>query len=217
MLSHTGPDWIRLGEFLIRRRIDLDPRYRNRRIFVAERAPDRYRIVNAIELGRRDNYEPATIAALEAAYGLAPGAIDRALAGGELEVQPVTADVAGAAEAMAVRREAVRRPSPAAVAPGDLTPDDVLPPGFPRPPAEIAWRLPWLALAVQAEVRAAAEREGVPAADLSGAALFGDGTYEAWLWTTYEAVMPDIRWRVATIALTRAIAELGDPSAQSAS
>jgi len=217
MNSGTGDRWERLGALLIQRRTQLSPRFHNRGAF-CEAAGLNYRLVYDIEEARRTNFGRSALAAIEAAYRLTPGAIGRFLAGGKLGTQPVTADAAAAADAIEVRREAVRRPSPAPAAPGDLMPDDILPPGFPRPPdPEIAWRLPWLALAVQAEVRAAEQREGVPAADLSGAALFGEGTYEAWLWTTYEAVMPDIRWRVATIALTRAITELGDPSAQSAS
>ena len=86
MASHPGPAWTRLGELLMRRRVELDPRYRNRRIFTAERAVE-YRIVNDIELGRRQNYEPGTIAALEAAYAVTAGSIGRALEGGNLEPQ----------------------------------------------------------------------------------------------------------------------------------
>jgi len=86
MASHPGPAWTRLGELLMRRRVELDPRYRNRRIFTAERAVE-YRIVNDIELGRRQNYEPGTIAVLEAAYAVTAGSIGRALEGGDLEPQ----------------------------------------------------------------------------------------------------------------------------------
>lgn len=86
MASHPRAAWVRLGELLVRRRIELDPRYRNRRAFTSERAVE-YRIVNDAELGKRDNYEPGTIAALEVAYALAPGSIGRALDGGELEPQ----------------------------------------------------------------------------------------------------------------------------------
>ena len=56
MASHPRAAWVRLGELLVRRRIELDPRYRNRRTFTSERGVE-YRIVNDIELGRRDNYE----------------------------------------------------------------------------------------------------------------------------------------------------------------
>ena len=82
----ASPAWTRLGELLMRRRIELDPRYRNRRAFTADRAVE-YRIVNDIELGRRENYEPGTIAALEAAYAVTPGSFGRVLEGGELEPQ----------------------------------------------------------------------------------------------------------------------------------
>jgi len=82
--DQLNPAWVRLGEMLVRRRIALDPRYRNRRTFTAERAPRLYRIINDMELGKRGKFEPATKAAIEAAYDLAPGAIDRAAAGGEL-------------------------------------------------------------------------------------------------------------------------------------
>lgn len=81
MSSHDREAWERLGEMLVRRRLELDPRYRNRRTFTREHAPDLYRIVNDIELGRRDNYEPATLAAIEAAYSLPAGTIGRLLDG----------------------------------------------------------------------------------------------------------------------------------------
>lgn len=86
MPSYPRSAWERLGELLVRRRIELDSRYRNRRTFTSERAVE-YRIVNDIELGRRDNYEPATLAGLEVAYELAAGAIERTLAGDGLEPQ----------------------------------------------------------------------------------------------------------------------------------
>jgi hypothetical protein len=78
MPTYPPSAWERLGAALIRRRIELDSRYRNRRTFADERHAD-YRIVNDIELGRRDNYEPATVAALELAYDLPSGAIGRFL------------------------------------------------------------------------------------------------------------------------------------------
>jgi len=88
MPSYPHSAWGRLGELLVRRRIELDPRYSNRRIFTDERIPGRYRIVNALERGQRDNYEAGTLAAIESAYHLDPGAIARFLAGGELESGP---------------------------------------------------------------------------------------------------------------------------------
>lgn len=85
MPSDQRSAWECLGGLLTRRRIELDPRYRNRRVFVDERAPGQYRMINTLERGQRSNYEAATIAAFEQAYELAPGAIGRFLGGGELE------------------------------------------------------------------------------------------------------------------------------------
>ena len=87
MTSDTSHTRERLGELLIRRRLDLDPRFRNRQVFADERGVE-YRIVSDIERGRRSNFHAVTIAALEHAYDLPSGAIGRYLDGGELE-QPV--------------------------------------------------------------------------------------------------------------------------------
>lgn len=91
-------NWKRLGGLLVRRRIELDPRYSNRQLFAAERGLN-YRTVSDIERGRRDNYENGTITALEVAYRVTPGSVGRALAGGDLEplrarppLRPVPAD-----------------------------------------------------------------------------------------------------------------------------
>ena len=73
----------RLGSLLVRRRIELDRRYRNRQIFAREREID-YRIVSDIERGRRANFETQTIALIERAYDLDAGAIERGLRGGDL-------------------------------------------------------------------------------------------------------------------------------------
>src|SRR6202041_1099797 len=74
--------WERLGEMLVRRRLELDPRYRNRRTFARERDPRLYRLFSDIELGRRPSYKPASLAAIERAYELGPGAGGRFLSGG---------------------------------------------------------------------------------------------------------------------------------------
>lgn len=84
MPSDPSPRWQRLGELLIRRRLDLDPRYRNRQVFADERGAE-YRIVSDIERGRRSNFHAATIANIERAYGLSSGAIARYVDGGELD------------------------------------------------------------------------------------------------------------------------------------
>lgn len=78
----------RLGELLIRRRLDLDPRYRNRQVFADERGVE-YRIVSDIERARRSNFHAVTIAEIERAYKLPAGAVARYLDGGSLEPQPL--------------------------------------------------------------------------------------------------------------------------------
>lgn len=79
--------WERLGRLLADRRVQIAPRYRNKNLFAAEREINR-RMLWQVESGDRDNYRPDTIRAIEVAYMLAPGAIDRALAGGDLEPAP---------------------------------------------------------------------------------------------------------------------------------
>jgi hypothetical protein len=95
--SDPNPRRQRLGQLLIRKRLDLDPRYRNRQVFADERGVE-YRIVSDIETARRENFQAVTIAELEHAYALAPGAIGRFIdRGGELEPAPAVADLAAAA------------------------------------------------------------------------------------------------------------------------
>jgi hypothetical protein len=80
-------DWKRLGEQLVRRRIELDPRYSNRQLFAAERGIG-YRTVSDLERARRGNYDDSTIAAVEVAYAVTAGSAARVLAGGELGPLP---------------------------------------------------------------------------------------------------------------------------------
>lgn len=85
--SPSAADWERLGEQLTRRRVELDPRYANRTAFAAERGID-YRLAYDVEEAKRANFRPATIAAIEVAYAVAPGSVRRALEGGDLEPLP---------------------------------------------------------------------------------------------------------------------------------
>ena len=85
MPSRPSAAWERLGEMLVRRRLELDPRYRNRQTFSRERGPRLYRVFSDVELGKRSSYKPSTLAEIEAAYQLEPGSIGRFLDGGDLE------------------------------------------------------------------------------------------------------------------------------------
>lgn len=82
-------NWTRLGELLVRRRIELDPRYSNRQLFAAERGIN-YRTVSDVERARRSNYEDGTITAVEVAYSVAPGSVAAVLAGGDLAPVPAS-------------------------------------------------------------------------------------------------------------------------------
>ena len=76
--------WKRLGELLVQRRAQLDPRYARRTRFADERHLGQ-RIVYEIEKARRQNFGDGIIAAIEVAYELVPGSLERTRKGGPLE------------------------------------------------------------------------------------------------------------------------------------
>jgi hypothetical protein len=77
-------DWERVGALLIDRRIEISPRYANRRAF-AEETGLNWRTLHDAEYGKRATFKPETVRAFEAAYRLVPGSLARTLAGGGLE------------------------------------------------------------------------------------------------------------------------------------
>lgn len=81
--------WKRLGELLIRRRIELDPAYQNRTTFCTERGID-YRLAYDIEEARRTNFRKGTLAGIAAAYGVTLDSLYAALTGGELAAAPAS-------------------------------------------------------------------------------------------------------------------------------
>jgi hypothetical protein len=78
---------IRLGQLLTGRRAQISARYKNRREFAADTGLN-WRLLYDVEQAKRDNFRPETLRAFESAYHLAPGSIDRVLAGGDLEPLP---------------------------------------------------------------------------------------------------------------------------------
>jgi hypothetical protein len=88
MLPENEGAWQRLGRLLAQRRIEVGARYRNKNLFAEERELNR-RMVWSVETGARDTYGKDTLRAIEAAYMLAPGSVERTVAGGPLEPLPV--------------------------------------------------------------------------------------------------------------------------------
>lgn len=84
-MSYPPEAWERLGRLLVSRRVQLDPAYRNRQKFIAATGLHE-RLVSDLENARRFSYRTATMDAVEAAYGLAAGGLERALQGGELGI-----------------------------------------------------------------------------------------------------------------------------------
>ena len=82
--SATPAKWQRLGELLVRRRVELDPRYQNRTVFTAERGLD-YRLAFDIEEAKRTNFRKGTLAGIAVAYGVTLDSLYAALDGGQLE------------------------------------------------------------------------------------------------------------------------------------
>lgn len=91
LMSESSDQWVRIGEFLQDRRVQIDTRYANLRLFADERGVN-YRLAWDAEHARRENYARATLTSLDVAYGLQPGSIRNMIAGGE----PALADVPSA-------------------------------------------------------------------------------------------------------------------------
>lgn len=84
------PDWERLGDHVVARRVKLG--YGHRAQFAAA-AQMQVRVLSDIENGRRGNYDKVTIARLEGALGWETGSAMRVANGGE----PILLDTASSA------------------------------------------------------------------------------------------------------------------------
>jgi hypothetical protein len=85
--ANTDPAWHNLGALLTDRRVQLAPRYRNRRVFCEEKNLD-YRVVSDIESARRSNFSAPMLTAIEVAYEIAEGGIRKAIEDPDLEKLP---------------------------------------------------------------------------------------------------------------------------------
>lgn len=72
----------RLGKLLVQARFEMNPDWRNRRLFAEEQGIN-YRLVQDIETDARQNFDETTKMFIETKYGWALGSIDRVLAGGD--------------------------------------------------------------------------------------------------------------------------------------
>jgi hypothetical protein len=80
----TREDWERVGPLLVERRAQISARYANRSAFAQDTGLG-WRTLHDAENGKRATFKAGTVSALEAAYRLVPGSLERALAGGPLE------------------------------------------------------------------------------------------------------------------------------------
>jgi hypothetical protein len=83
-MSYSEQDWERLGRLLMQRRGQLGSQFLNRQEFVRTTGLNE-RLVYDLENARRTSYRPATVAAVESAYRLPPGFIDKALADASIQ------------------------------------------------------------------------------------------------------------------------------------
>jgi hypothetical protein len=112
----VGPAWENLARLLVNRRVQLAPRYRNRRVFCEDKQLD-YRVVSDIEGARRANFSAPMLTAIEVAYDLADGAIQQALTDPDITELPIRAQPPAADN----------HPRPTAKVPAHVSLDDLEP------------------------------------------------------------------------------------------
>lgn len=116
---HSAEAWQRVGRMLKQRRVQLNQRYRIRRIFAQERGiSDK----TAQEIENAPNYRTSfsaeLVAAIETAYGIAAGSVDKALADPEM-TKFADRDIPALAVAPNVQLGREGDPDPRDVIPGD--------------------------------------------------------------------------------------------------
>jgi hypothetical protein len=88
-MSASDAGWAKAGEMLQDRRVELDMRYSNLRLFTDEQGIN-YRLAWDAEHGARTNYRRPALTSIEVAYGLKRGSFLAAVNGGEIEPAPGT-------------------------------------------------------------------------------------------------------------------------------
>lgn len=181
MRPGDGLAWGELGNALMQRRIELSPRYKNRRVFSEERQIG-YRLVYDIEENRRTNFGRATILDIARAYAVSGDSLDRVL-GRTGSLQPV----AGAASVQQV-------PLAPAAADTEIGEPSQIPRGVSSAIGDLAADLVPI---IETEVRRARMRH--PARELTGRDIFAD-EHEAAIWD-----IPGLGNRYEVVALLRAV------------
>ena len=74
------PDWVRLGKYVVARRVELGF---EQRVDFAAAAQITTRVISDLENGRRGNFDPVTVSKLEKTLGWETGSLQRVAAGGE--------------------------------------------------------------------------------------------------------------------------------------
>ncbi|ETK36187.1 hypothetical protein [Microbispora sp. ATCC PTA-5024] len=97
-LIHPRDGWERVASLLVDRRVQLNPRYKNRLKFAADTGLNE-RLISDLENARRHSYRDTTLRAVEAAYQWTAGSIQRILEGGD---PGVVAQVTGGAGRVAM-------------------------------------------------------------------------------------------------------------------
>jgi len=133
----VGAGWQNLGQLLIRRRVQINPRYSNRSEFCRSTGLDP-RVVADIEKARRTNFSQPIIAALEHAYQLPPGWIHQATQDPNTELPPLPGATTGPSGQRHAPEPFWRHP------PADL-PDDIIWEGLPSEAMQ-AWHIEGLSV-----------------------------------------------------------------------
>lgn len=167
--------WRELGGALMERRIELSPRYKNRRLFSEDRQIG-YRLVYDLEENRRTNFARSTMLDIARAYHVTAASIERKLhQQGELEPAP--------------HRIPAGEPDPIPVAANEPAP---APPGVAD---AVATLVPLLTPGIDVQVNRARMRKP----DAEGIDIFDDPD-EAMLWD----IAPEATRR-EVVALVRAM------------
>ena len=200
-----SPQWIRLGELLAARRAELDPAYFDRVAFARDRGIN-LKLAQDIENNGRENFTPLTLRDVVApAYAVTYESIIDTLNGGDLVALPGTPPHRPSRD-LRSRSRPQEPPPPLTSEPGASPP---APPGFITP--ELQEKAQPYADAIWRRVHElAGGRAPDPSGDgqppnPGGAALFGEGTEDQYLWDRAAGHPPLSRTWLVAVSQSRAV------------